>query len=103
GLGGYAVSGAALYFLGGLTPPTQFFLSYLVAFNYWFGVGLGCLAILMLQYTTGGDWGVVLRRILEAGARTLPPLLVLCVPLFFGLRSVYLWAQPEAVAHDEDL
>lgn len=103
GLGGYVLVGLGLYLLHGLTAPMQFFLSYLVAFVYWFGVGLGCLVILMLQYMTGGAWGVVMRRILEAGSRTVLPLLILCVPLFFGLRSTYLWANPDLVAHDEDL
>ena len=39
------------------------------------------LAWLMLQYLTGGAWGVVIRRPAEAAARTLPLLAVLFVPI----------------------
>src|SRR5262249_14669999 len=35
-----------------------------------------------------------IRRLLEAGARTLPLLAVLFVPVVLGLAQVYPWAQP---------
>ena len=34
-------------------------------------VPLGCLVVLMIQYLTGGAWGVLLRPVLETAARTL--------------------------------
>ena len=46
---------------------------------------LGCLVFLMLQYVTGGAWGLLLRRILEAAAGTLPLLAVLFLPVLVGL------------------
>jgi len=78
----------------------QFFRAYLVAFTYWLGIGLGCLVILMIQYLTGGAWGVVLRRILESGSVTLAALAIMFAPILLGLQHIYLWAQPEAVVHD---
>ncbi len=72
----------------------QFFRSYLVAFNAWAGVALGCLAVLMLQYVTGGTWGYLLRRPLEAATRTLPVLALLFLPLALGLPDLYAWADP---------
>jgi hypothetical protein len=71
----------------------QFFRSYLVAFTLCLGLGVGSLAILMLQYVTGGTWGFILRRPLEAGTRTLPLLALLFVPLAFGLPDLYDWAK----------
>ena len=50
----------------------RFYEAYLVAWTYWAGVGLGSLALLMVQHLTGGAWGVVLRRPLEAAVKTLP-------------------------------
>ena len=32
----------------------------------------GCLSILMIHHLTGGIWGLAIRRLLEAGTRTLP-------------------------------
>ena len=56
---------------GALFSPAHFFRSYLVAFNFWLGIALGCLVILMLQYLTGGAWGILLRP--RAGGRHADP------------------------------
>ena len=37
-----------------------------------FGWSVGGLALLMVQYCSGGKWGLLLRRPLEAMSRTLP-------------------------------
>jgi hypothetical protein len=85
---------------GALVEPVQFFHSYLVAYLFFIGIALGSLGLVSLNHVTGGRWGVVIRRICEAAMRTLPLLLVLFVPLLFGLGHLYEWAIPEHVAHD---
>jgi hypothetical protein len=95
--------GLLLCLLGVYLDPVQFFRSYLVAYLFWLSIPLGCLAILMIHHLVGGTWGAVIRRVLEAATHTLPLLLVLFVPLFFGLRDVYSWANPEVVAQDPAL
>lgn len=85
---------------GWIMEPDQFFRSYLVGYFFWFGISLGSLALLMVQHLTGGAWGIVIRRILEAGSRTLPFMAVLFIPIFFGMPSLYLWDDPSKVAHD---
>ncbi|MEO6327272.1 MAG: hypothetical protein ABIT01_15850 [Thermoanaerobaculia bacterium] len=87
--------------VGAVLSPTQFFRSYLVGVVLWTGVACGCLALTALQHMTRGAWGVMIRRILEAGARTFPLLLVLFLPVFLGLRDLYNWANPEIVAKSE--
>ena len=94
--------GALLCLLGVYLDPGQFFRSYLVAYLFWLGIPLGCLAILMVHHLVGGAWGAVIRRVLEAATRTLPLLLVLFVPVWFGLEDLYSWADPEVVAEDCD-
>ena len=42
---------------------------------------LGCLGILLLHHTVGGKWGMLIRRMCEAGARTLPYMIVLLIPI----------------------
>ena len=89
--------GTALSVVGYLSSADQFFRSYLVGWVFWLAVGLGCLGWLMVQHLTGGTWSLVLRRAMEAGARTMPFLFLLFVPImFFGMESVYSWARPEA-------
>jgi len=88
----------ALFFARG--NPDQFFRSYLLAFVYWLAIPTGCMAILMLHHLTGGLWGYPIRRLLEAGTRTFLPMAALFVPVLLGMRRLYKWAQPEAVAAD---
>lgn len=79
---------AAMFSADGVT---FFFRSYLYAFVFWTGVAVGCLGLLMLQYLTGGGWGMVIRRILEAGTRTLPLMLILAIPVALGMSRIYEW------------
>lgn len=76
----------------------QFFHSYLFAFSFWVGISIGSLALLMLQHLTGGGWGLVIRRVLEASTRTLPVMLLLFVPIALGARWIYLWTDAAEVA-----
>lgn len=65
--------------------------SWLLGFIFWGGICFGSIGLLLLQYLTGGAWGVVLRRILEAGSRTLPILFVLFLPILLGVTYLYAW------------
>ena len=93
---GVGVVGAALCAVGYATGAGQLFHSWLLAVTLWTGVSIGCLALLMIHHLTGGAWGVVARRILEAAAGLTPLLLVLFLPLLLGLEELYAWARPEA-------
>lgn len=87
----------ALLLVGVVLNRPQFFYSYLVAFAFWIGFPLGCLALLMLQHQTGGGWGFVIRRPLEAATRTLPLFLILFIPIILGLRTLYPWTHQEVI------
>ena len=93
GIAGLA-GGAAFYGI----DKKQFFQSYLMSFIFWLAIGLGSLALLMIQHVAGGVWGFAMRRLFEAGAKTLVLLAVLFVPMFGGLAEVYEWVHP----HDGD-
>jgi len=51
----------------------------------------------MIHHLTGGRWGFVIRRFLEAGFSTVPLMAILFVPICFGLGSLYPWARPDLV------
>ena len=72
---------AAILVVGFFWDRAQLFHSYLFAFSFWAGISVGSLALLMLQHLTGGGWGLVIRRVLEAATRTLPLVLILFVPI----------------------
>jgi hypothetical protein len=54
----------------------------------------------MVQHLTGGAWGVVTRRSLEAASRTLPILAILFIPILIGIPWLYQWAHPDVVRSD---
>jgi hypothetical protein len=87
------VLAVAGFFMSG---ADRFFQAYLVAYTFWMGVVLGSLALLMVQHLTGGVWGIVLRRPLEAVVRTLPAMAVMFLPIAIGMHSLYEWTHPEA-------
>jgi hypothetical protein len=57
------------------------------------GLCLGGLALLMVQYCSGGKWGLLLRRPLEAMSRTLPLILVYWLVIAIFMKRLYLWAR----------
>jgi hypothetical protein len=57
-----------------------------------FGFSVGGLALLMVQYCSGGKWGLLLRRPLEAMSRTLLLVFVYWVVIALSIKKLYLWA-----------
>ncbi len=84
---GYAIEGAQ-----------TFMRAYLVGFWMWFGASAGCLGILMIQYLTGGAWGIMIRRPLEAGAKTLFVMMFFFLPLLIFSKDLYVWTTPAGLA-----
>jgi hypothetical protein len=80
--------------IAGLFAPSAFFEGYLTAFVFWIEIALGCMALLFLQYLTGGLWGACITRLLEAGMMTLPWCAALFLPLFLGLPYLFPWIHP---------
>jgi hypothetical protein len=89
-----------LCIVGGLFNADQFYRSYVWCYMFFIGLPLGMTALLMLQYLTGGAWGMVIRRPCEAASRTLPLLLVLFIPIAIGIPHLYQWSHSDIVAHD---
>jgi len=81
----------------------QFFRSYLFAFEFWLSIPLGSVAIVMLHHLTGGWWGLPIRRILEAGSRTIRIMAVLFIPVLLGISKLYIWANADEVQADKVL
>ena len=92
------VVGTAAGFL--FAGQERFFQAYLVAYTFVFGIVLGSMALLMVQHLSGGAWGIVIRRPLEAAVRTMPIMALLYLPIAFGVHDLYHWSHPEVVAGD---
>jgi hypothetical protein len=93
-----AIVGLVLAGVGfALSGADRFFQAYLIAYTFWLGVALGSMALLMVQHLSGGAWGLVIRRPLEAAVSTIPAMAVLFVPIALGMHSLYEWSHDEAL------
>lgn len=90
--------------VGFIIEPAQAMHSYLLAFMFCLGLCLGSMGLLMVWHLTGGDWGVMIRRILEAAMSTLPMMAAAFIPVVVSAYlHMYPWANPEELAHSERL
>ncbi len=80
-----------------------FLRAWLFGFLFWLGLTTGSLALLMLQYVTGGNWGRLGRRFWEAAASNLWLMLLLWLPIAFGMKYLYSWVSmsPEQLGVDK--
>lgn len=89
--GGIFVGGVAvlLSLYGWMKSPADFYHSYIYSYMLILGLTLGSLGLLMLQHLTGGIWGIVIRRPLEAASRNLWLVLLLFAPIVVGMKYLY--------------
>ena len=95
---GLFVGGMALLLAipGALSSPEKFYHSYLFSYMLVFGLTVGSLGLLMLQHLTGGNWGIIIRRPLEAASRNIWLVLVMFIPIVVGMKTLYrAWLDPE--------
>ena len=79
----------------------HFLRAWLLGLMLTFGWAVGGLALLMVQYVTGGKWGLLLRRPLEAMSRTLPLVFVYWLVIVVWMKKLYLWAQVDGSRPDD--
>ncbi|HEY6307927.1 MAG TPA: hypothetical protein VI488_15870 [Candidatus Angelobacter sp.] len=93
---------SVLALVGAIWKWDIFLRAWLVAFMFWLGLTLGCMLLIMLQYTSGGNWGRLGRRFWEAAAGNLPFMFLCWLPIAVGMKVLYSWARmPHDVAVKE--
>jgi len=96
----FGAAALVLCAVGAISDPQQFYRSYIIGYVYWLGISLGCLGLLMVHHLVSGRWGFAIRRLLESGARTLPLMAILFIPLVLGRHELYEWTHAEVVSRD---
>ena len=89
---GVVFSVLALGLTLGLGQWDLFLRSWLFSFMFWLGLTTGALVLLMLQYTSGGNWGRLGRRIWEAAAGNWWLMFLFWLPIAIGMKRLYVWA-----------
>jgi hypothetical protein len=74
----------------------RFGYSYLVNFAFFLGISLGALFFVPIQYVTKASWSIVVRRMAEVMAASLPVMALLAIPVIVFAAKIYGWAMPEA-------
>ncbi len=94
------IIGLLFCILGFISSPQQAFMSYLIAYCTVLGVALGALIMVMTSHATNASWFVVLRRLGEDAAATLPLFALLFIPILVGMHALYPWLTPDALGPD---
>lgn len=90
----FALLAVASFFIGHNDLAVDYVLrGWLMGLMICFGLTLGGLALLMVQHVSGGKWGLLIRRPLEAMTRTLPLVFLMFLPVAIFVKRLYIWAR----------
>jgi len=92
--------GALLIILTFVLDKDRGMFNYLVMYMFILSIGLGSLALVALEYLAGAVWSTPFRRVSEFLASVVPLLLLLVIPILFGLHDLYHWTHKEVVETD---
>lgn len=84
-----------LALVGWIIDAHQFYYSYLVGWMFCVSISLGSLFFIVIQHLTRARWSVVVRRIAESLAMSMPLLAILAIPIFLGIHDLYHWSHEE--------
>jgi len=85
----------AISLLGLWESPDDFYFAYLAGWSFLLTTALGGLFFLVFNHLTRAHWSVVVNRINEALVWAFPLLLLLGLPLLFGMHDLYHWTHEE--------
>ncbi len=80
--------------------PKQFFQAYLYGWIFWMSLTMGCFGFMLLHNLVRGSWGVPVIRLFEAGAKSIPLMGLLFLPVLFGINYLYPWTDAARIATD---
>lgn len=92
----FGAIGVAIMLAAWITGSDNFYQSYLVGWLFAMGFALGGLLIVCIHNLAHGGWGFLIRRIGEASALTIFPLMLLFLPILFSMDNLYPWAMKDA-------
>lgn len=75
--------------------------SFLTSYMFFVDLALGGLFFAAIQHVSNAGWSVTVRRFAEGMTAYLPVAAVGAIVLLLGARTLYIWLDPETVAHDE--
>lgn len=92
--------GICTLIFGFILHPQLTWANYLLVNYYFLSLAMGGLFFFVLQNITQSGWASAFQRVAEAMMSYIPYAAVFFLLLFFGVKDIYHWAHPEAVASD---
>ena len=92
---------AALLIIAAVFDAKVAAAGWLVGFAFWAQILLGSLTLTMIHKLTGGRWGGAAAPVVKPASAAVPLLIVLAIPLFIAVPSLYQWShRPAAIKPD---
>jgi hypothetical protein len=82
---------AVLLIVAALLDPKAAAAGWLIGFAFWAQILVGALTLIMIHRLTGGRWGEIAAPVIEPAAAAVPLLVVLAIPLFISIPTLYPW------------
>jgi hypothetical protein len=96
-----AIVAATIVVLLAFLDPKATAAGWLIGLAFWSQILIGSLTLIMIHRLTGGRWGLLLAPSIEPAAASLPLLIVLAIPIFLALPTLYPWHhQPATIKTD---
>jgi len=92
--------GVIILVMAFIFTPERAFFDYLWIYLFMVSISVGSLALVALEYLVGATWSTPFRRITEILASMTPVLIILAIPLFFGMHDLFHWTHAEVVEND---
>lgn len=102
GTAGFGLLGAGIVIIviAFMVNSHRAFFDYLWMYMFLVSVGVGSLALVALEYLVGATWSTPFRRVSEFLSALIPVLVILVIPLLFGMHDLFHWTHPETLASD---
>lgn len=95
-----SVIGLSVVLMGVVLAPERIWPNILLAAVYVVGAALGAMLFLAFHYVASAGWNVILKRVAESLASTLPLGAALVLLSLAGVGVLYEWSHAEVVAAD---
>jgi hypothetical protein len=95
--------GLLLVIVSYIADPKREAFNNIIGLMFLGSISIGALILIALEYISGAVWSTPLRRVSEFIASSLPLMIVLAIPLFFSMHSVFHWTHTDIVAADKIL
>ncbi|MEM6646003.1 MAG: hypothetical protein AAF730_07100 [Bacteroidota bacterium] len=93
------VAGLAIALVGLVIDKIQhkheFFPAYLMAWTFCASISVGSIFFVIINHLTKARWSIVIRRIFEGFAFSMPMLAILSIPILLGIHDIYHWSHAE--------